>query len=80
MFLHQELLRLEQNTANFTYKPTLTREEWDGLMGRVTKHLPESTKNKTFYICGLKELVLDSKAALENLGVAKENLKFERYT
>jgi len=80
LFLHKELSNLAENNENLIYIPTLTREEWNGKKGRVHEHLPQEFKNKTFYICGLKELVLETKEILERNDVKKENIKFERYS
>ena len=59
--------------------PTLTREEWDGLTGRVQKHLPEWTMSTTFYVCGRKEMVLEVVEMLKSKGVQSEHIKIERY-
>ena len=80
LLFHEEFLELEKNNSNFAYIPTLTRQEWKGKKGRVQKHLPENLENKTFYICGLKELVLETKELLLSKGVSKDNIKFERYS
>ena len=80
LFLHQEFQQLAKRYANFTYIPTLTREKWDGATGRVQEHLPANVENKTFYICGLKELVLETKEVLLKKGVALKHVKSERYS
>ena len=80
LFLYDELTKLDKEHSNFTYIPTLTREEWDGAQGRVHAHIPEDISDTTFYICGLKDMVLGTKEILEEKGVASENIKFERYT
>jgi ferredoxin-NADP reductase len=80
LLYHQELQNLEKSNLNFTYIPTLTKDQWEGKTGRVQKHLPENLENKTFYICGLKELVLETKELLLSKGVKQENIKFERYS
>ena len=64
---------------NFTFLPTLTREEWDGLQGRVQKHLPEWAIFTTFYICGRKEMVLEVVDLLKKKGVADKHIHIERY-
>lgn len=71
--------KLQRDNELFTYLPTLTRQEWTGLMGRVQEHLPQNCKDTTFYICGRKEMVLETIKLLEEKGVSKENIKFERY-
>ncbi|MDO8510874.1 MAG: FAD-binding oxidoreductase [Nanoarchaeota archaeon] len=80
LFLHQEFQQLAKKYANFTYIPTLTREKWKGATGRVQEHLPTNVENKTFYICGLKELVLETKEILMKKGVALKHVKSERYS
>ncbi|PIN73494.1 hypothetical protein COV20_04700 [Candidatus Woesearchaeota archaeon CG10_big_fil_rev_8_21_14_0_10_45_16] len=80
LFLHDEFVSLEKKDKNFTYIPTLSREEWEGLSGRVQKHLPEDLTGKVFYICGLKELVLETKELLLEKGVDRSDIKVERYS
>lgn len=80
LFLHEELKALQDKHSNFTFIPTLSLENWEGSMGRVQQHLPSDLQNKTFYICGLKDMVLETKELLEKRGVSKENIKAERYT
>ena len=80
LFLHEEFEQLAKKHLNFTYVPTLTREKWRGATGRVQLHLPADGENKTFYICGLKELVLETKEVLLKKGVTQKNVKFERFS
>lgn len=80
LFLQKEFKELEQKHDNFVYLPTLTRQEWGGKRGRIPRHLPEDLKNKTFYICGTKELVLDIKKHLLEKGVNLKDIKFERFS
>ncbi len=81
LFLHREFEELAARYPNFTFMPTFSREEnHNGLTGRVQKHLPEDLKNKTFYICGLKDLVLETKELLVSRGVDYHDIHVERYT
>ena len=80
LFLHEEFEQLAKKHSNFTYLPTLTRDKWNGATGRVQEHLPVDIENKTFYICGLKELVLETKEVLLKKGAALKNVKSERYS
>src|SRR3989344_3487386 len=80
LFLHEEFEQLAKKHPNFTYIPTLTRDKWKGATCRVQEHLPDNAENKTFYICGLKELVLETKEVLLKRGVALKNVKSERYS
>jgi len=80
LFLHQELEELADKNQNFKYIPTLSKDSWEGSMGRVQTHLPKDMQNKTFYICGLKEMVLETQELLFSKGVLKERIRVERYT
>ena len=80
LFLHDELQKLQQKHQNFTFIPVLSREIWDGKRGRVQQFLPEYLQEKTFYICGLRELVLETKELLLSKGVQPERIRMERYT
>ncbi len=80
LFLQEEFQRLAQQFSHFTYMPTLSRDSWEGHFGRVQQHLPEDVSGKTFYLCGLKEMVLETRELLLSKGVASPNIKFERYS
>ncbi len=80
LFLHQEFLDAAKEHPNFTYIPTLSRDAWEGSMGRVQTQLPLDLQGKTFYICGLKEMVLETKELLLQKGVPKGRIRVERYT
>ena len=80
LFFFDAFKQLEKQQRNFSYMPALTQEKWGGKTGRVQTLLPKDLKNKTFYICGVKEFVLDVKDFLLEHGVAKDDLKMERYT
>lgn len=71
--------KLQDENDLFTFSPTLTRQEWSGLKGRVQDQLPKDCSDTTFYICGRKEMVIETIKILEKKGVSKENIKFERY-
>lgn len=80
LFFQEELQRMTRQYPHFTYMPTLTREEWDGKMGRVQRHLEEDLQQKMFYLCGLKEFVLGTVELLKKRGVPENKIKFERYS
>ena len=80
LLFYEELKAMEEKYTNFTFLPTLTREEWEGKSGRVQKYLPEDCSKKMFYICGVKELIFGTKDLLLEKGVAPERIKFERYS
>ncbi|MBI2146528.1 FAD-dependent oxidoreductase [Candidatus Woesearchaeota archaeon] len=80
LFFHDEFTSLQQKFSNFTYIPTLSRDQWNGKTGRVQRHLPSDLQGKTFYLCGLKEMVLETKELLLSKRVPAVNIKVERYT
>ncbi|HIG93126.1 TPA: hypothetical protein HA234_02925 [Candidatus Woesearchaeota archaeon] len=79
LFFYDEFRQLQQKYPQLVYLPTLSREQWEGKSGRVQTHLPTDLTGKTFYICGIKEVVLETKEYLLSRGVAPENIKGERY-
>ena len=79
LLYHNEFLELAKDDR-FNYLPSLTKENWKGLKGRIQKHLPDKLQDKVFYLCGWKEFVLETKDLLEQRGVPKNNVKFERYS
>ncbi len=79
LLFHREFLSWVEKYPHFTYVPTLSRENWEGKLGRVQEHLGEDLSHKTFYICGLKELVLETKEKLLLRGVSSMQIHFERY-
>ena len=80
LLFHTEFQQLAKKYVHFRYIPTLSQEEWAGKTGRVQKHLPDNLQGKMFYICGLKELVLETQKLLLDRGVKPSHIKFERYT
>lgn len=74
-----EFKEFAKKNINFEYKVSLTKDSWEGLTGRVQNHLNVSIEDTTFYICGVKELVLETKDLLISKGVNPEFIKVERY-
>lgn len=80
ILFYNELQKLEREYPNFKYLVTLSQEKWNGLQGRVQEHLPKDLNNKIVYVCGFKDMVLDTQQVLKNRGVSPENIMIERYT
>lgn len=78
IYFREEYERLTQN-GNFIFLPTLTREDWPGLKGRVQTHLPNHVSDTTFYVCGRKEMVLEVTQILKNRGATDDQIRIERY-
>ncbi len=79
LFYTKEIEHLTKTNKNITFIPTLSRDNWPGAKGRVQLHLPKDLSNKDFYMCGLNELIQETKDLLLTAGVEKEHIHFERY-
>ena len=80
LFFHDEFLDISKKHPNFSYIPTLSRDDWSGKTGRVQKHIPQNIDGKIFYLCGLKEQLLETLDLLLSKGVPKEFIRKERYS
>ncbi len=78
-----EFEELEEKHQNFSYHVTLTRpsENFQGNIGRMQTLIDKYIKNtnQTFLLCGLNAMIQDVKTFLLVLGVAEENIHFERW-
>ena len=88
LFYQDQLAQLAAKHSNFTYTTTLSQpesEDWatqGGKIGRVTAHLENldlDSTNTNVYICGLKDMVLQTTEILQQKGLPKEALYFERF-
>lgn len=80
----QEWQDLELRYPYFRFWPTLTRAkpEWSGRSGRVQAHLDEALAGRTdmdVYLCGLKEMVDDTRRLLKERGFDRKQIIFEKY-
>ncbi len=94
IFYKTELDALAKKYPNFKYTLTLSQPEspdWEtqgGKIGRVTAHLeklelkpdePFDPKHTDAYVCGLKDMVLQVTEMLQQKGLPKEAVYFERF-
>jgi len=82
IFYQEEIEKLAKKYDNFHFDITLSQpnENWQGMSGRITAHLPEKVlnkKNNHFYLCGSPEMVKDVRKLLIENGVEVKNIKFE---
>ncbi len=80
LFFYEEFRELAKEHANFRFIPTLSGEKAIANFGRVQKFLPDDLSGKVFYICGLKDLVLETRQLLMDKGVNVKDVEVERYT
>ncbi|MBW7844744.1 MAG: FAD-dependent oxidoreductase [Bacteroidia bacterium] len=80
----KELTELSETIKSFTFIPTLSRadEKWDGRRGYVHSIYEEIFSNKpdsVFYLCGWKQMILEARERIQNMGFDKKQIKFELY-
>jgi len=79
-----ELDKLKSKHSNFKYCDILSQPKNKSyeFKGRVQKFipqvLPKDFKGK-FYLCGLKDMIFESRETLENLGISEDKIFSERY-
>lgn len=76
-----EMARLH---PQFHFLPVLSRPEpgWTGRTGRVQPHLKDLLKdhrNVDIYLCGLKEMVNETRAMLKEMGFDRKQIFYEKY-
>ncbi len=84
LLYRDEFERLDRGFLNFDFLPTLTRPEssWTGRTGRVQPHLIECVgerRDVDIYICGMKEMVDETRALLKSMGFERRRIIFEKY-
>lgn len=92
LLYHEEMKVLESKMQNFTYMPTLSREEWDGRKGYVHSLYEdicktnneaceslEHLKPASFYLCGWKAMIDDARKKIVDLGYDRKAVHLELY-
>lgn len=87
LLFEDEMKSLNEKVDRFTYVPVLSqaRDTWGGKEGYVQEKIEEFIGEKDkedyeFYICGLREMVQETINVLEDIGIEKDNIFYERYT
>lgn len=81
----EEFEGLKELMPNFNYWPVLSREgeeNWRGERGyvhQVYQKLYADGKPATFYICGWKDMIMQARNSLLEMGYDKAKIKFELY-
>ncbi|MDQ2863178.1 MAG: FAD-binding oxidoreductase [Bacteroidota bacterium] len=92
LLYHEEMRELESKMQNFTYMPTLSREEWDGRKGYVHSLYEDICKTNneaceslellkpaSFYLCGWKAMIDDARKKIVDLGYDRKAVHLELY-
>ncbi len=77
----EEFEELAKKDKGFKYYYCTSREDSEGLKGHVQDNLHKIISGTDYecYVCGLKEMVLETVAKLEELGIPRKQIHFERY-
>jgi CDP-4-dehydro-6-deoxyglucose reductase len=82
LLYHQEMLELQQTMPGFSYRPTLSRQQWDGDTGYVHKIYEELCTNRqpaSFMLCGWREMIDEAKERILAMGYDKRDIIIEIY-
>ncbi len=84
LLFYDEMKKMVKSIPNFNYIPVLSRENWDGETGYVHQQYNNIVKNEKlqnplFYLCGWRNMIVDAKQQLSNLGYDSSNIKLELY-
>lgn len=95
LLYHEEMKDLGSKLENFTYMPTLSREDWDGEQGHrgyvhslyeeICKKNNEACedlenlKPASFYLCGWKAMIDDARKKIADLGYDRKAVHLELY-
>ncbi|MAX13808.1 MAG: oxidoreductase [Candidatus Marinimicrobia bacterium] len=79
-----EINKMKESVEGLVYVPVLSREEWDGATGYVHKHYKkiiqdEELKDPIFYLCGWRDMILESRSNLKDLGYDTKKIICEIY-
>ena len=79
-----EINKMKESVEGLVYLPVLSREEWDGATGYVHKHYKkiiqdEELKDPIFYLCGWRDMILESRSNLKDLGYDTKKIICEIY-
>jgi len=68
---------LSASHAAFSVEYVLSGEDWHGRTGYVQDHLPDVVDDAStshFYLCGVPEMVVETKACVSDLGIPEEQV------
>lgn len=77
-----EMRELERMMPGFTYRPTLSREQWDGDTGYVHpiyESMAVSTSESNFMLCGWREMIDEARERIQQLGFSSKDIHIEIY-
>jgi ferredoxin-NADP reductase len=82
----QEMFDLKQKLPGFHYFPVFSREEsveegrHIGYVHAIYEQLMQEKRDAPhFYLCGWKDMIMDARQRIQNLGIDKKSIHFELY-
>ena len=85
IYYKEELDAYKERHPHFSYGIAVSQPEdhtWQGFKGRVTNYLEENLTiagEKDYYLCGNGSMIESMKLLLQEQGVEKEYIHFEKY-
>ena len=82
ILFEEEFDKLEEENPNFKFIKVISKptDKWDGRTGHVQDNMEMIDPiNSQFYVCGLELMIQGVREKLEEMGVTKEQVHFERY-
>lgn len=77
-----EMKQLEEALPNFTFHPTLSREDWSGHKGyvhNIYESLCKGVPPKKFLLCGWKVMIDEAKQRIQAMGYDRKAIHQELY-
>jgi ferredoxin-NADP reductase len=82
LLYHNEMLELERKLPSFIYRPTLSRETWEGDTGYVHDIYEQLCANRppaSFMLCGWREMIDEARDRILKMGYDKKDIHVEIY-
>ena len=82
LLYYDEFVKLGQELENFSYIPTLSREQWEGRSGYVHpiyEELLQERRPSKFFLCGWKGMIDEAKKRIMEMGYDRKAIHVEIY-
>ena len=84
LLCYDEINDMKKSVDGLVYVPVLSREDWDGATGYVHKHYKkiiseQNPKDPIFYLCGWRDMIIESRNNLKELGFDTKKIICEIY-
>ena len=79
---HKYWKDIEAKQKDFHYYPVLSQSSWEGLKGYVHpiySEIAQTNPDLLFYVCGWKNMCVETRQQLKAIGFSRRQYKFEQY-